>query len=369
MASFARGVPSLLAHAHPAPLPAFRAAFAAAHPAPTAFQSTAAAAARARLFSSSSTRAALPPRSHPHASLFDAVRANLATRSASAVQKRGVASGAYSSSSSSYGQQAGGVDWGKIGVNVGLGVAGAAGLHLLLNGETKPLEAHEWDYLRATMKYTAGGIAITAGTAFAAFRNGVTYRLMAMNPWAVAGISLVGGIGSMMAVFYTAPDSPAHYAAWAAFSAMQGLTLSPLFFVAPAILGRAGLYTLGATAGISYVGSTAKSDQYLWIGGPLLAGLGVLICTSLAPLILPASTSLRTLTMLESVSAYGGVAVFSGMILYDTNKIRRHANLSKTGALPADPVRESVSLILDIINLFTSIVRVLLLQQGGGRRR
>lgn len=52
-----------------------------------------------------------------------------------------------------------------------------------------------------------------------------------------------------------------------------------------------------------------------------------------------------------------------------TPQIRRHANLSKTGALPADPVRESVSLILDIINLFTSIVRVLLLQQGGGRRR
>jgi hypothetical protein len=36
----------------------------------------------------------------------------------------------------------------------------------------------------------------------------------------------------------------------------------------------------------------------------------VLICTSLAPLVLPATTSLRTLTMLESVGAYGGVAVF-----------------------------------------------------------
>lgn len=314
MAAFVRGVPSLVAHAHPTvPLPAFRAAFAAAHPSP-------------RLFSSSTRSAIRHQVQHPHhqqpASVFDALRASF-RKSAATGQKRGIATGqgAYGSSSGAYGQRAGGMDWGKVGVNVGLGIAGAAGLHLLLNGETKPLEAHEWAYLRSTMKWTGAGLAITAGTAFAAFRNGVTYRLMAMNPWAVAGISLVGGIGSMMGVMYTAPDTPAHYACWAAFSAMQGLTLSPLFFIAPHILGRAGLYTLGATAGISYVGSTAKSDQYLWIGGPLLAGLGVLICTSLAPLVLPATTSLRTLSMLESVGAYGGVAIFSGMILYDTNKV------------------------------------------------
>ena len=29
---------------------------------------------------------------------------------------------------------------------------------------------------------------------------------------------------------------------------------------------------------------TAKSDAYLWIGGPLLCGLGVLIATSIAPI-------------------------------------------------------------------------------------
>jgi hypothetical protein len=113
---------------------------------------------------------------------------------------------------------------------------------------------------------------------------------------------------------------------------MQGLTLSPMFFLNPAILGRAGLYTLGATGGIAYVGATAESEKYLWIvcllllrlkslrtdltpffsqGGPLLAGLGVVICTSLAPMLMP-RMALRTLTTLETVGAYGGVAVFSG---------------------------------------------------------
>ncbi|GAA5957301.1 hypothetical protein JCM8115_006949 [Rhodotorula mucilaginosa] len=363
MAAFARSVPSLVSHAHPTvPLPAFRAAFAAAHPpAPSS-----------RLFSSAS-RASFHHKQQQPSSLFDALRASFKPQQGSAAaQKRGIATGGAYGSSSSRGAYGAGaqnkIDWSRVGINVGIGAAGAIGLNLLLNSETKPLEAHEWQYLRDTMKWTAVGLGITAGTAFAAFKNGATYRMMAMNPWAVAGISLVAGIGSMMLVFNTAPDTPAHYAAWALFSATQGMTLSPLFFIAPAILGRAGLYTLGATAGISYVGSTAKSDQYLWIGGPLLAGLGVLICTSLAPLVLPATTSLRTLTMLESVGAYGGVAVFSGMILYRTNQVRHHANLAARGAIPRDPVRESVGLILSVINLFTSIVRVLLLQQGNRRR-
>ena len=395
MAAFARSVPSLVSHAHPTvPLPAFRAAFAAAHPpAPSS-----------RLFSSAS-RASFHHKQQQPSSLFDGLRASFKPQQGSAAaQKRGIATGGAYGSSSSRGAYGAGaqnkIDWSRVGINVGIGAAGAIGLNLLLNSETKPLEAHEWQYLRDTMKWTAVGLGITAGTAFAAFKNGATYRMMAMNPWAVAGISLVAGIGSMMLVFNTAPDTPAHYAAWALFSATQGMTLSPLFFIAPAILGRAGLYTLGATAGISYVGSTAKSDQYLWIGGPLLAGLGVLICTSLAPLVLPATTSLRTLTMLESVGAYGGVAVFSGMILYRTNQVspcrsfrsgcgsqwktlvgvalltcrrgylqvRHHANLAARGAIPRDPVRESVGLILSVINLFTSIVRVLLLQQGNRRR-
>ncbi|GAA6063771.1 hypothetical protein JCM10212_006267 [Sporobolomyces blumeae] len=313
-----------------------------------------------RLFSSSTRAYGRPPSSSSsNSSPFAGLRAAFH-------QKRPIStqSPVYS------GSQAGGssVNWQKVGINVGFGVAGAVALNFALNRETRgPLSGFEGEYLRSTFKWTAAGLAITASTAYLAFTNGLVYRMMAMNPWVVMGGGLVLSIGSMYGVMSTAPDSPAHYGCWAVFSAMQGITLSPLFFVNPAILGRAGLYTLGAVGGISYVGATAKSDQYLWIGGPLLAGLGVLICSSLAPMLMP-RMSLRTLTALESVGAYGGVAVFSGFVLYDTQKILKHAQLAQRGAIVADPVRESVSLILDVINLFTSIVRVLLLQQGNRRK-
>lgn len=51
---------------------------------------------------------------------------------------------------------------------------------------------------------------------------------------------------------------------------------------------------------ISYVGATAKTDQYLYLGGPLLGGLVVVALSSLAPMVLPV-TAMRTLAISEAV--------------------------------------------------------------------
>jgi hypothetical protein len=53
-------------------------------------------------------------------------------------------------------------------------------------------------------------------------------------------------------------------------------------------------------------------------------------------------------------------------ILYDTQKIRKHAQLAQRGVIPADPVRESVSLVLDIINLCSFFFFASLLCTNGG---
>lgn len=135
-----------------------------------------------------------------------------------------------------------------------------------------------------------------------------------------------------------------------------------MYFLAPAILGRAALLTAGALVPLVYVGTTAENSTFLYLGGALLAGLGVVIVAGIAPMFLPRMGA-RTLSTIEHLSAYGGVAVFSGLILYDTQKILNHANLAEQGRMQRDPVRESVSLILDVINLFVKMVQVLLLQQ------
>ena len=101
------------------------------------------------------------------------------------------------------------------------------------------------------------------------------------------------------------------YALWSAFNITQAMLLSPLFFMQPAILARAGLYTVGMMGSIAFVGATAKQEKYLYLGGPLLAGVAIVALSGLAPLVVPA-TAARTLMWTENIWLYGGLAVFGG---------------------------------------------------------
>jgi growth hormone-inducible transmembrane protein len=117
---------------------------------------------------------------------------------------------------------------------------------------------------------------------------------------------------------------------------------------------------------ISFVGATAKQEKYLYLGGPLLAGVAIVAMSGLAPLVIPA-TAVRTLALTESLWLYGGLAVFGGFTLYDVQKILYHARLAEHGALKRDPVNESISLELDFLNIFIRLVQILAMQ--GNRRK
>lgn len=101
------------------------------------------------------------------------------------------------------------------------------------------------------------------------------------------------------------------YALWTGFNVAQAAVLSPLLFLQPALLARAGLYTLGVMGSIAFVGATAKQEKYLYLGGPLLAGVVVVALSGFLPFIIP-RTAARTLMWSENIFLYGGLAVFSG---------------------------------------------------------
>lgn len=134
-------------------------------------------------------------------------------------------------------------------------------------------------------------------------------------------------------------------------------------FVQPALLARAGLYTIAMMGSIAFVGATAKQEKYLYIGGPLLAGLCVVAVSGFAPLVLPA-TAARTLMWSEKIWLYGGLAVFGGFTLYDTQKILHHARMAERGLVRKDVVNESVRLELDFLNIFIRMVQILGMRQN-----
>ena len=112
-----------------------------------------------------------------------------------------------------------------------------------------------------------------------------------------------------------------------------------------------------------------STDKYLHLGGPLLAGVTVVALSSLAPMALP--LGMRGLAISEAVSLYGDLAVFGGFVLYElssfgirllfvsyqiafdisTQKILQNARLAEQGILKADPMKESISLQLDMVNI------------------
>ena len=153
------------------------------------------------------------------------------------------------------------------------------------------------------------------------------------------------------------------YGAWTAFNITQAAVLSPLMFLHPALLAKAGLYTVAMMGGIAFVGATAKQEKYLYLGGPLLAGVCVVAASGFAPLVLPATAG-TALMWTERVWLYGGLAVFGGFTLYDTQKVLQHARMAQAGYIKKDVVNESISLELDFLNIFIRLVQILGMQRN-----
>ena len=82
---------------------------------------------------------------------------------------------------------------------------------------------------------------------------------------------------------------------------------------------RAAWYTAGVVGGLTTIAVTAPSEKFLYMGGPLAMGFGVVFMSSIASAFLPPTTALGA--GLYSIALYGGLVLFSGFLLYDTQKI------------------------------------------------
>jgi len=101
----------------------------------------------------------------------------------------------------------------------------------------------------------------------------------------------------------------------------------------------------------SYVFVTKK--DFSWMGGALYMGLIILLVWGFINMLFPIGGGLG-----RAVFSLMGALLFSGYILYDTSVIMLHMG-------PDDYIMASVSLYLDIINLFLYMLEVLRFMQGG----
>ena len=160
-------------------------------------------------------------------------------------------------------------------------------------------------------------------------------------------MALSWGINRMNSIFASI--------AFIVYSLLNGLTLSLLFFVySTGSLALAFLVCAGMFGVMSVYGFVTKKDLTT-IGNLCWMGLIGIIIASLVNLFMQSSA-------LEWIISYVGVAVFLGLIAYDTQKIKDISDsMDATGGETAKKyaIIGALALYLDFINLFIMLLRIL----------
>src|SRR5687767_1249047 len=144
------------------------------------------------------------------------------------------------------------------------------------------------------------------------------------------------------------PEFPLNIGLVLLFNFVMGVVIAPLIYIygraQPGLITQAAVLTLGAFGILTLYAFVSRRDFSAW-GSFLTVGLWVLIGTSLLNLFFRnemASTWLAGVTVL----------LFSGMLVYDTWRLRNHYG-------PDEYVGAAVQIYLDLLNMFLAILRIL----------
>ena len=190
--------------------------------------------------------------------------------------------------------------------------------------------------VQSALAYFGGGLTLT-GLSISLFRYS---SLAYMNPL----ILFIPTIGAMIATMYFNyhTQSTAKHLWWGAFCGLEGLAMAPLINMAGMPIVFNALAATGIMMGLlgAYAYNSPTSNFLSW-NGALSIGLCGLIGVSLVNMFWPSP-------LMTSMWLYGGLLLFGGFVLYDTQKLVHNASHKSAW----DPINESVSIYLDAIIIF-----------------
>ena len=212
-------------------------------------------------------------------------------------------------------------------------------------------EARIADFLRRVYGWMCVGLLVTAAVAYFTAATPPLVQLLAANRLVFWGIV----IAELALVWYTTAriESLAPAVAGGLFllySALNGLTLS---FIVLAFTGAtlASAFAISAAmfAGMAVFGFVTRRS---------LDGLGQFAFMGLIGLIVAGVVNwfLKS-AALDFVLSVVGVIVFAGLTAWDMQRLKRMALVTETGPMGSYAVVGALSLYLDFINLFLSILR------------
>jgi len=159
-------------------------------------------------------------------------------------------------------------------------------------------------------------------------------------------IPLFGTLVTLGFLYWKRHSHPLNLALLSLFTVLEAFTLGvTLAFFDTVVVLQALLITLGVFLGLTLFTFQSKYD-FSGMGPWLFGGLIALMMTGLVGVFIPFSSGL------DLAYAIGGTLLFSGYIVYDTYMINKRLS-------PDEYIMAAISLYLDFINLFLSILRIL----------
>ena len=200
-------------------------------------------------------------------------------------------------------------------------------------------------FIRKVYSILTVQLLLTAGlSSFSFFSKGYRHWIQS-NSW-MMWVSLFGAIGFMLLTFWKRKSYPTNMLFLGAFTALEAYSISVITsFYESRIVIQALIITLGIFVGLTLFACQTKYDFTSWM--PYLFGaLWVLIIFGFMAAFFPGGKTIELV--------YGVIAalIFSGYILVDTQLVMRHYHVE-------EEIAASISLYLDILNLFLAILRIL----------
>ncbi len=212
-------------------------------------------------------------------------------------------------------------------------------------------------FMRAVYGWMAGGLALTAATAWFVAATPAFVNAIATNTLLFWGLA-IAQIGIVLVLSARVDRLAASTAAalFVAYSTLTGVTLS---FVLLAYTGESVATTFVVTAGMfggmAVYGATTHRS---------LAGVGQFLFMGLIGVVLASVVGIFWQSdALQFVISLAGVIVFAGLAAYDAQRLGAMAQAVPAGHAGAYAISGALALYLDFVNLFLSLLRLV------GRRR
>jgi FtsH-binding integral membrane protein len=165
------------------------------------------------------------------------------------------------------------------------------------------------------------------------------------HPWLMF-VSVIGALVFMLLTFWKRKSYPSNLLFLAGFTLLEGYAISVVTsFYDARIVVEALFITMGLFIGLTLFACQTKYDFTHWMPY-LFGGLWFLILFGFMAAFFPMGSTAELI--------YSGAAalLFSGYILVDTQLVMRHYHVE-------EEIAASISLYLDILNLFLAILRIL----------